>query len=122
MVLYASGHGKEDNLILRVKKNGKLVVMSIHSKLRKVLERLKDVGPVEAEPHTNKFLKDVATMAEIDKHITCHVSRHTFGTRYAELGISIETTAELLGITVKVCQVYYKVTRKKIGLEMKNWG
>jgi len=113
-------HGKD--IVLRAKKNGQLVIMPIHSKLAKVIEMTKEVGPVEVEQNTNILLKDMAGLCNINKHITCHVSRHSFAVRCAELGISIETTAELLGVNVKTCAIYYKVTGDKVRKEMAKWG
>ena len=52
------------------------------------------------------------------KKLTTHVARHSFAVRCAELGISIETTAEFMGITVRSCHIYYRITNKKIDNEV----
>jgi len=109
-------------LILRAKKNGQLVVMPIHSRLQKAIDLILQIGQPEAEQNTNVLLKAVAAIAGIDKNLTTHVARHSFAVRCAELGISIETTAELMGINVKTCQIYYKVTGTKVKKEMEKWG
>jgi integrase len=53
------------------------------------------------------------------KKITTHCARHTFAiTMCAEAGISAETCAELMAITLKTCvDNYYKVTNLKIDKE-----
>lgn len=109
------------DIIIRAKKNGQLVVMPIHSDLRGVIKMIKEVGPVEAEPSTNKLLKGLGELCKIDKVLTTHVARHSFAVRCAELGISIETCSELLGVNVKTCQIYYKVTGTKVRKEMEKW-
>lgn len=111
-----------NDIVIRAKKNGQLVIMPIHSRLAAILEQLKPIGPPEAEQNTNVLLKAVATMAGIGKNLTTHVARHSFAVRCAELGISIETTAELLGVNVKTCSIYYKVTGSKVRTEMAKWG
>lgn len=108
-----------ERLIIRAKKNGELVSIKIHSRLRNVIDQLD--GPPLSEQKTNYHLKDLAYLAEIEKKITTHVARHSFAVRCAELGISMETTATLMGITVKTCAVYYKVTNRKIDEEFAKW-
>lgn len=112
---------RDGMLHLRTKKTGASVVMPIHSRLAKIIEMLPEIGPPEVEQPTNVLLKVVASLCKIEKNLTCHVSRHSFAVHCAELGISIETTAELLGVSVKTCQIYYKVTGKKVKSEMAKW-
>ena len=58
----------------------------------------------------NRFLKEIATAAEIDKTVTFHVSRHTFATHSITLGIPIEVVSKLLGHTsLKNTMIYAKV-------------
>jgi len=47
----------------------------------------------------NKLLKNWGEKAGIDKHITYHVSRHSFGTNLVYNGVDVKTTSELLGHT-----------------------
>jgi site-specific recombinase XerD len=113
---------REGRLILRAKKNGELVSLKIHPLLEKVIEQIQDLPRgVMAEQKTNEELKGLSKLAGIDKKITTHVARHSFAVRCAELGISIETTAALMGITVKTCTIYYKITNRKIDSEFEKW-
>jgi site-specific recombinase XerD len=58
----------------------------------------------------NRFLKEIATAAKIDKNVTFHVSRHTFATNSITLGIPIEVVSKLLGHTsLKNTMIYAKV-------------
>lgn len=62
-----------------------------------------------SNPKYNKALKDVAIDAGIDKHLTTHVGRKTFG-MYAlnVLGYSIEVVSKMLGHkSVKTTELYY---------------
>lgn len=59
-------------------------------------------------------LDDWAKEAGINKHITFHVSRHTFATMELAMGADIYTTSKLLGHTsVATTQIYAKVINSK---------
>ncbi len=112
-----------DRLILRAKKNGELVSMKIHTKLKKIIaEIITGNLRMDSEQKTNEYLKAVGRIAGLSKTLTTHVGRHSFAVRCAELGISIETTSALMGITPKSCAYYYKVTNRKIDQEVDKWG
>jgi site-specific recombinase XerD len=68
------------------------------------------------------MLKLIGLAAKINKNLRTHIGRHTFAVLCAELGLSIETTAELMGITIKVASVYYKITRSRVKDEFAAWG
>ena len=58
----------------------------------------------------NKCLKRWAAVAGIAKHVTFHVSRHTFATLLLSYGTDIYTASKLLGHTdIKTTQVYAKI-------------
>ena len=59
-------------------------------------------------------LDDWAKEAGINKHVTFHVSRHTFATMELTMGADIYTTSKLLGHTsVATTQIYAKVINSK---------
>ena len=59
---------------------------------------------------TNRYLKEIAKAANIDKHLSFHVSRHTLATNSVELGMPIEILSQILGHTdLKTTQLYVKV-------------
>ncbi len=50
-----------------------------------------------AEQVTNRYLKEIASIAGIKKSVSFHVSRHTFAMRFLERGGKIEVLKEILG-------------------------
>lgn len=109
-------HVKDGRLFLRAKKNGEWVTMPVVGRLAKHLGRVKDLPLQITEQEMNRTLKNVGN---IKKKISTHTGRHSFAiTMCAEQGISAETCAELMGITVKTCiENYYRVTNRKIDAE-----
>lgn len=114
--------GNDRNLKVRAKKNGEPVYLPIDKspRLKAVIVRLKPYS-LSLE-HTNRMLKLIGLAAKIKKNLRTHIGRHTFGVMCADLGMSIETTAELMGITIKVASVYYKITRTRVKDEFARWG
>ncbi len=52
--------------------------------------------------------------AEVDKHVTFHTSRHTFGTTMLTLGADLYTTSKLMGhADVSTTTVYAKIIDQK---------
>lgn len=47
--------------------------------------------------YVNRELKELATLAKIDKRLTYHSSRHTFATTLLNKGVRIEAVRALLG-------------------------
>lgn len=58
----------------------------------------------------NRYLKDIALLARIEKNVTMHVSRHTFATCALHNGIPLSTVSRTIGHTsVKTTEIYSKV-------------
>ena len=58
----------------------------------------------------NVALKEIMTIAEIDKNITTHSARHTFATLSLSAGVPIEVVSKLLGHKdIKTTLIYAKV-------------
>ena len=78
--------------------------------------------PMISNQKTNAFLKEIATLCEIDKNLTYHMARHTFATTVALAnGVPIETVSRILGHTsIPTTQIYGKVNDTKVSADMKN--
>ena len=67
----------------------------------------------------NKNLKVIAKKAKIEKNISFHTSRHTFGTRALRKGVRIEYVSKLMGhATIKETQAYAKIVNEELDKAM----
>ncbi|MCC5940172.1 MAG: site-specific integrase [Balneolaceae bacterium] len=76
--------------------------------------------PILSNQKMNAYLKEIADICSIRKNLTFHMARHTFATTVAlENGIPISTIQKILGHKdSRSTQVYAKVTRRKVRLDM----
>lgn len=74
---------------------------------------------IRSEQKFNERLKTIASLAGINKKITTHVARHTFGTMLAVNGTPVVIISKLLGHkTLKSTMVYIHIAEKVKQLEM----
>ncbi|RZK26140.1 MAG: site-specific integrase [Flavobacterium sp.] len=76
--------------------------------------------PVSSNQKMNAYLKEVADLCGISKHLTFHIARHTFATTITlNNGIPIESVSKMLGHTsIKTTQIYAKVLDIKVSNDM----
>ena len=100
----------------KTKKQEYLPVPKIALKYLPDRNKAKDVDTVFNIPdgsYCNKMLKFWAAAAGISKHLTFHVSRHTYATLLLSLGVAIETVSKNLAHSeVRTTQGYAKVMHK----------
>lgn len=70
----------------------------------------------------NLYLKAIAKAAGIEKRLTYHDARHSFGTSIClTQGVPIETLSQMMGHTnIRTTQIYAEVTKTKINEDMTN--
>ena len=77
------------------------------------------VLPVKSTQYTNRCLRQIGKICNINKYLTFHMSRHTFATMTLSNGVSIESVSKMLGHTnIATTQIYARITDNKIGNEM----
>ncbi len=79
------------------------------------------VLPIFSNQKTNKYLKEVAKLARIKKHISFHTARHTFATTVTLInGVPIESISKLLGHTkLSTTQIYARIIDNKLADDFK---
>lgn len=80
------------------------------------------VLPVMSNQKMNAYLKEIATICQIDKRLTTHVARHTFATTVALANkVSLENVAKMLGHSdLRMTLHYAKILDESISNDIKN--
>lgn len=109
-------------LILYTQKTGEVVSIKLTGKIKELMGKIKKQGKVYSNQKINQYLKSVAHLAKVKKLLTFHTARHTFAVNCANLGISQEVAAKLLGHSdLKTTALYYKIIDQRVDQEMKKW-
>ena len=76
--------------------------------------------PIQDPADINKYLKDIAILCNINKHITFHTSRHTFASTVTLANnISLEVVSKMLGHTnTRMTAHYAKLVDESIAKQM----
>lgn len=76
--------------------------------------------PCLSNQKVNAYLKEIADLCEIKKHLTYHLSRHTFATSITLSNkIPMESVSKMLGHkSIRTTQIYSKVLDKKLSEDM----
>jgi site-specific recombinase XerD len=76
--------------------------------------------PILTNQKMNAYLKEIATICEIEKELTFHIARHTFATTVTLTnGVPIESVSKMLGHkNLRTTQHYAKVLDRKVSEDM----
>jgi site-specific recombinase XerD len=76
--------------------------------------------PVPSNQKMNDYLKEIASLCEINKTLTSHIARHTFATTITlSNGVPIESVSKMLGhSSLKQTQHYARVLDNKVSEDM----
>jgi integrase len=79
------------------------------------------VFPMKDNSRMNAELKKIAKLCGIERHLTFHMSRHTFATETCiSQGVPIETVSRMMGHKkLSTTQIYAKVPHGKVNEDMK---
>lgn len=111
-----------ERIVIDTQKFDVEVNILIHSRLRPVLEVVKNNPLKISNQEFNKYLKVIASIADVNVKLSAHVGRHTFGATLAELDVPIEKAQKLLGHRDKrSTEVYYHIKNKSLDKEMAKW-
>ncbi|WP_164723285.1 site-specific integrase [Chryseobacterium aureum] len=93
---------------------------------KKILEKYKSqtfengkLLPVKCNRVINDHLKEISKICGIKKHLTFHISRHTFATLTMSKGVSLESVSTMLGHRdIQTTKIYAKMTTERVGRDM----
>jgi len=81
---------------------------------------LNHIVPIKSNQEVNAYLKEIGDLCDIQKAISTHCARHTFGHIAAENGIPLEVIKMILGHTnTNMTSQYCKIDKKQILEQMK---
>lgn len=97
-------------------KTGVQFITVILEPVQQILRRYNYKLPKMSYTCYNKMLQPLAAAANVDKHLTTHVARHTFATTIALAnGIPIEVISKMLGhADIKTTQIYAKIRQETV--------
>ena len=114
-------------IITTRQKTGSKVKVPLLSKAEQLIDKYEQypkrentLFPSYSNVSINKFLKEIASICNIEKKLTFHMARHTFATTVTlSNGVPIETVSKLLGhSTITTTQIYAKVIERKVSDDM----
>lgn len=71
--------------------------------------------PIPCNQVMNRYLKEIATICKINKHLTMHTARHTYATLCLSQGVSLKIVSKMLGhASVKMTERYARVLDSSI--------
>jgi site-specific recombinase XerD len=115
--------------ILRTKTKGRSQILLLPKALE-TIEKYKNYPvncaerkllPAFSNQKMNAYLKEIADLCKVKKHLTFHSARHTFATTVTlSNGVPIETVSSMLGHkNIRTTQIYARILKDKIGVDMK---
>lgn len=119
--------GKDWIIKRREKTNveSKILLLDIPRQILKKYEGKLPEGqllPVISNQKTNDYLKEIAAITGIEKHLTFHTARHTFATTVCLTnGVPLESLQKMLGHkSIRTTQIYAKIVDVKLSEDMHN--
>jgi integrase len=118
--------GKE-YLELKTEKTNDFLRIPLLDKAKEIIDRQSDeveitgrLLPLRSNQKVNAYLKVIADLCNIDKHLTFHMARHTFATTIAlSNGMPMEALSKLLGHKdIVTTQVYGKIVDQYVDNQM----
>ena len=119
MHIFKTADGKGEYIDMEMQKTEKPVIIPLSEEAKRWLPKPRgnDI-PFFDIPTTQtvigRALHKWAEAAGIEKHISFHSSRHTFGTMMLTLGADLFTTSKLMGHSnIQTTEIYAKIVDKK---------
>jgi site-specific recombinase XerD len=115
----------KDWIILDRTKTKNQSTIPIFPKAREILDKYSSLKqskllPVISSQNLNKYIKEIAKLANINKQLSFHAARHTFASSVTlNKGVDITTVSAMLGHKMlKTTQIYAKVNTVKIAKDV----
>lgn len=111
----------DERLLMLTEKMDVLANIKLYPKLREIVLFIRDHPLKMSNRDFNDNLKIVSALAGLNKHITAHVGRHSFGRLLAEKGIPLEKAQKLMAHKDKrSTEIYYHMLDIDVDQEVDN--
>lgn len=101
-------------------KSSELALLPLFPKAKEIIEKYDHKLPLISNQKYNEYLKEVAHLVGITKHLTTHTFRKTAAQIWIDAGISAETVARMMGHANSKMTLsrYANVSEKRISEEI----
>ncbi len=111
-----------ERIVLTTKKSQKETSILINNRIARLLPFITDNPVMSTNQDFNRKLKIIAAAIGINKNLTAHVARHTFGASLVDLNVPIEVARELLTHSnSKTTKIYYHLKKENLDAAMKKF-
>lgn len=101
------------------KGKGQIINIKLYGRLAEIVALVKMFPLKISNKEFNKWMKIIAALTGIEKDITAHSGRHTFGSLLADMNVPIEKAQLLLGhAKISSTKIYYHIKEKNVDEEM----
>jgi site-specific recombinase XerD len=108
-------HIIKGRIVIYTQKTAEPISLPLNTKVKEWLTAVEYKRMHFTNEHYNRLLKLVAAGAKVKAKLTTHTARHSFAMMCADLGVTIEEAAAMLGHKdLKNTKVYYKLSGKRI--------
>lgn len=112
-------HTKDGRFIMQYQKFSGQVNYLMHQRLVAIIEKVKEHPLKISGQHFNSWLKVMAKLCHINKNITTHTGRHTFGFMLSEKSVPKEKARLLMAHkNIKSTNTYYHITESQVDREI----
>ena len=109
-----------ERVVLITQKTGMQTNIFINDKIKSIITYIDSNPLLITSIYFNRRLKAISEFLEIDKKVSSHVARHSFGTSLAANGISKEVAQGLLAHgNIKSTKIYYHLENTDLDAAMK---
>lgn len=112
-----------ERIVMETQKTKKITNLYINDKIRPYMDFV-DANPIKlTQVDFNRKLKIIAAGAGIDKKVSSHVARHSFGSSLADLGVPVEIAKGLMahGSSAST-KIYYHIKVTNLDEAMKKFN
>lgn len=116
--------GESPVIVIQRKKTGKPSTIPLFQLSLEYLDKFREANkgtfciPSYSQTHHNRVLKELAMLANIDKNLTTHTARRTFGNLMLANGLSKESLQSIYGhSSIKITERHYSNTSVERSIE-----